>query len=188
MKRAAMLFCANIDPARYKVLRQRGQLPFVGSDDQAANKWADFTLDDAFRLRLSLDLIGEKLDDETQLNGLGPSYVASIVFNVLSKFDQQPLKQDAESDPWAGAKGDLWAGVLALETSPIDDDAYRWSNWFAGELAEVAQWVAQKENEDCQNKTRAVRVFLVNVTRAANFVRDRAKELGLPDSDHSTAV
>jgi hypothetical protein len=180
MKRAAMLFCANIDAPRYKVLRQRGQLPFGHSDDSPDNKWADFTLDDAFRLRLALDLIGGESADSSELNGLGPSYAASIVFNALSYVEAQALQEDT--------KRDLWIGVGIFDEINAEGEDYRWSNWFAGGLSQVATWVAEKESDGTASNSQGVRFFLVNATRAANFVRERAKELGLPEAEDFTAV
>lgn len=90
MKRAALLYCADIDLARYKVLNQRDQLPFYGGDERGGS---NYTLDQAFRLRLLLDLLGGEGDEASTMAGLGPSYAVSVVFNAMTQFPWHPLNQ-----------------------------------------------------------------------------------------------
>lgn len=192
MKRAAMLYCANTDAPRYKVLKQRGQLPFVATDDSEAEggdgKWANFTLDDAFRLRLMLDLVGGESTDETQLNGLGPSYAQSIVYNAMSRFPRHPLNQIEPRD-W-------WAGLIVLEDNNAGEGDFRFSEWYVGELENLDAWVKEKATRPCAGPNGAiitrnlpvVRIFIVNVSRVATIVRRRAEELGLPEADDFSEV
>lgn len=178
MKRAAMLYCADLDPARFKLFKQRNQLPFAFGDDEPGVKRNDYTLDQAFCLRLMLDLIGGESSDETQLNGLGPTYAANMVLNIMNRFPQHPLMQVLPLD-W-------WAGVIVFEDFDADGEAIRWSEWFVGELEQLAAWIGEKRqrqpspNSESRGQVNTVRVFLANVTRSADFVRDRAEELGLP--------
>ncbi len=179
MKRAAMLYCANVDATRYKVLKQRGHLPFLATDDTENSKWADFSLDDAFRLRLSLDLIGGESTDKTQLNGLGPADAAKLVYNALAYFPRSPLNQIEPLD-W-------WAGVAVFEDQNEDGELFRWSAWYAGDLECLNDWLMKKcepeGNGGACGRVSVVRIFIANATRAASSVRQRAAELGLPEAD-----
>lgn len=177
MKRAAMLYCADHDPARFKLLKQRDQLPFGLVDEEPGVKRTDYTLDQAFRLRLMQDLIGGESTDDSQLNGLGPAYAASMVLNAMNRFPQHPLHQFTDLD-W-------WAGLVVLEDHDADGEPIRYTEWYVGELEQLAAWVAAKRQRspgprgEDRGQMNAVRVFIANVTRAANFVRDRADDLNL---------
>lgn len=176
MKRAAMLYCAGTDATRYKVLGHRGQLPFPENDNPLGN---DFTLDHAFRLRLALDLIGGEDDSAAQLGGLGPSYAAKIVAESIPLFPRHPLNQ---FEP-----GDWCIGVVIFEKRVGEDqERLREPALYVGELQALQAWADAKgkqhvDEHGYQLWHKVVRVFLANVTRAADYVRDRAGELGLPD-------
>lgn len=53
MRRKAFCAVADIEPRRFDTLMTRGQVPFTKAEDG----WGEYSLDDAFRLRLMLDLI-----------------------------------------------------------------------------------------------------------------------------------
>lgn len=53
MRRKAFCVVADIEPRRFDTLLTRGQAPFRKPEDG----WGEYTLDDAFRLRLMLDLV-----------------------------------------------------------------------------------------------------------------------------------
>ena len=188
MKRAGLLFCAEVDAPRFKLLKQRDQLPFDVPANEGAEKWADYTLDQAFRLRLMLDLIGGESSDETQLNGVGPEFAAKMVVNVIHRFPRHPLNQIEPRD-W-------WAGLVVLEEERIDGAPDRFTEWYVGELENLGAWLEEKRKHPCDGpdgstiyrRLPVVRLFLANATRAANFVRDRARELGLPEGDDYSEV
>lgn len=177
MKRAAFLLCAGVDAPRYKLLKQRNQLPFVPEGDDVPGSHTDYSLDDAFRLRLMLDLIGGESTDDTQLNGLGPSYAAQMVWNAMTLFPRHPLNQVEPLD-W-------WFGVVVFEQIDAEGDLVRFSDWYAGELGMMGAWIQQKQE---QHNLRAVRVFTANVTRAAEFVRDQAEDLGIAEASDFSEV
>lgn len=171
MKRGPMLFCANVDEPRFKVLRQRGQLPF---DPPAGD---GYTMDHAFRLRLMLDLIGGEDDG---LGGLSPSAAAPLVAEALRRAPQHPLQQISP--------GDWHAGVVVLERELPGGEVERWSETYVGDLDAYPAWVAEKRRFVASGSTpdlpkygtfRVVRHHLVSVTRAADFVQDRGEELGI---------
>lgn len=187
MKRSAMLYCADLEASRYKVLKQRKQLPYVGDDDEEDDPggWADFTLNDAFRIRLALDLIGNDglgKSEEDRLKGLPPGYAAKVVFNAMSSTDLHPLKMPADTD--------FWLAVVIFESLSKEDGAYRFSSWYAGPLTAFSDWiddeVAKAEKDGWIHVP--VRTCMVNAVRAATFVRQRALELGLQEVAEYTEV
>lgn len=184
MKRAGLLFCADVDAPRFKLLKQRDQIPF----DVPEHERIDYTLDQAFQLRLMLDLIGGESSDKTQLNGLGPEYAASMVANAMGRFPRHPLNQIEPRD-W-------WAGLVVFADKDSDETPYRFTEWYVGELENLGSWVEEKRKRPCEGpngstiyrRLPVVRLFLANATRAANFVRDRACEMGLPEGDDYSEV
>jgi hypothetical protein len=176
MKRSAFLYCADIDFARYKVLNQRHQLPFIADQNLGGS---NYTLDHAFRLRLLLDLLGGEGEEASTMAGLGPSYAVSVVFNAMTKFPRHPLNQIEPRD-W-------YLGVVVFEEPGRDGETLRHSEWIACELEQLPAWLEERRTDSVtRQRKQIIRVFMVNVTRAANFVRDRAEALGLPEgSDFS---
>ena len=169
MKRAALLYCADIDAPRFKVLNARDQLPFIVSRNETEGRGTKFTLDHAFRLRLMLDLLGD-----AEMAGLGPAYVNSIIGNAMRFFPRHPLNQIEPKD-W-------WLGVVVFEEALRDGETHRYSEWMACEIDNFHKWIAQRtEPKEDGTRLKPVRVFMVNATRVANFVRDRAEEMGLPE-------
>lgn len=174
MKRAALLYCADVDAPRYKLLKQRDQLPFVADTEleEASDKWTNFKLDDAFRLRLHLDLIGNDGSKEYPHPGVAPSYAVSIIYNGLFNIIESPL---------TSAAADLWVGVMIVEAPEEGEDGkpLRFSRWFGGPLGELTKWISEVSE---QEGSAPVRVLMANASRAARFVRQRAEELGLPEA------
>jgi hypothetical protein len=179
MKRGEMLYCADVEAPRYTVLKQRGQLPFFVADPDGRPMGNKYTLEHAWQLRMTADLIGGEALDDRYLQGLGPDYASSTIVGATGYFPVHPLCQFTPFD-W-------WAGVVVFEDEILKADKARpfersrWSAWYAGELSAFPAWVAEKaqrENEK-DGVSRVVRMFLANATRAADFVRDRAQERGL---------
>ena len=178
MKRAGLLFCADVDAPRFKLLKQRDQLPFHVPAHDGAEKWTDYTLDQAFRLRLMLDLIGG--EGEGQLAGIGPNDAVKLVSNALGYFPRHPLDVVSEQD--------LWVGVAVFEEA-TSEGSHRFTRWFAGDLAELPSWLAKAGTEtDGKTKLPVVRIFMANASRAAKFVRDRAQGRGLPEASEFSEV
>ncbi|SEN56806.1 hypothetical protein SAMN04488003_12142 [Loktanella fryxellensis] len=176
MKRAAFLYCADIDLTRFKVLNQRDQLPFVVGRDWGGS---NYTLDQAFRLRVLLDLLGGEGRDVTAMAGLGPTYATKMIFNALSKFPRHPLNKVVPSD--------CYLGVVVYKEPEQDGEILRSSEWIACELERLPAWLDERRTDSITGQRKEIiRIFLVNVTRAAKFVRERADALGLPEgSDYS---
>lgn len=173
MKRAGLLYCADVDAPRYKLLKQRDQLPFVTHEAGDGDKWADFNMDECFRLRLALDLIGNDGSKEYQHPGVIPGYAVDIVRDGLSKFEVSPLVSLAPN---------CWVAVAIFEAQEMgeDDKPLRFSCWFGGPLDQLSNWIVEQSTRE---EAAPVRILMANASRAAAFVRRRAAELGLPEAD-----
>lgn len=174
MKRAALLHCADIDLPRFKVLRQREQLPFVaGSFDEADSKQATYSLEHAFLLRLFLDLNGQG-DDSAALTAKD---ACSVVVNAMSTVRRLNLPHPLN----LAAPQDFWVGVIVFEELYEEEgECLRFTDRFAGKLADLHSYITDFE-ERSAIPARAVRTIIVNATRAARFVRTRADELDIPE-------
>lgn len=147
MKRAALLHCVALDAPRFKLLQQRDQLPFTGQFD-AVRGWTEFTLQDAFLLRLMVEF--------TSKNGLPPSVAKSIFSGI------KPHVHNV-----APAEADIWFGEVHFGEAEFVT--------FHGTAFELAERL---------NRTpSAVGVIVANASRAARFVLERARALGLPEAD-----
>jgi len=174
MRRAALLYCIDIDVPRFKVLRAREQFPIVvGMNDDAESRGANYTLDDAFRMRVTLDMIG---DGEGNAPALAPSIASSVVVSLMGQFcvkGRHPLDILAPQD--------LWGGVVVFEDQSADPIP-RYDQSFAGDLSDIPSYIADFLLRWPEHKTVPVRLIMVNVSRAARFVRQRAADLGIPES------
>lgn len=93
MKRAALLSLVDLEATRFNLLRQRDQLPFIGASENERG-WQEFSLQDAFKLRMMLDLM--------EGTGLGPAEAKSVLHGAISS-----IGFAAETTP------DLWFGEFA---------------------------------------------------------------------------
>lgn len=91
MRRAALTTLVDMDPERFNVLRRRDQLPFVGAAESDGG-WQDFSLQDAFKLRMMLDLM--------EGSGLGPAEAKSVLHGA-SMIDVHHAA-DAAPELWFG--------------------------------------------------------------------------------------
>lgn len=171
MKRAAMLFCADCDAVRFKVLAARDQLPFLTSDESEQNKRGPYTLDHAFLLRLTLDLIGADVRQNHLLSGVPASTAASIMSNI-SMWAKNELDNPG---------GDYWVGQMIVREELEDLPPVEFNSWFFGPLSMLSESLEEASKRIDENDTpkSVVRVNIVNAARAASFVRNRAEELGL---------
>lgn len=177
MRRAGLLYCADCAAPRFKILAHRDQLPFsadTGQDDLSENlrKHANYSLDDAFRLRLMLDLVGGE-GNEVVHGGLSPNYASNVVWNCGANHINS-----------IDVKGDLWVGVAISHYDLTEDEKAnhpsleRRSDFFrCRPFGELGAWIKDLEG-------KPVRLFLASATRAARFVRERALDLGLPEAEN----
>jgi len=163
MKLAALLSCTQMDRDRFNTLRRREQLPLVtGSADEADSRQSNYSLEDAFALRLFMDLIGQ---GENDLPSITPTAACKVVSNALIHLRNlqrpHPLNMLALEE--------AWAGVIVFEEDCTNDageaDLLRFTHWYAGTLAEVHTEIA-KLIDATGPGTRAVRVILASASRA----------------------
>lgn len=182
MKLAANLFVADVDRERFNVLRRRDQLPIVrGSADDADAKQSTYSLADAYLIRVMLDLIG----DGDEQPAVPPALAISVVENI-----DQTLRGKGFRHPLNFTGEDLWAGVVVLDEAASEASSeaarYRFVARFAGPAADLPPFLDKNTGGD--SDTQPVRTILVNLSRAARFVRDRAIELGLPEGEDFSEI
>lgn len=174
MKRAALLYCANIDVHRFKLLQRREHLPFSmpGGDDSEAPTWNDYTLDDAFRLRVLLEFMDAPKADEL---GLNPSQAVRIVDNSI----HVRAREAADAAP------PIWSGVVGFDTWNVDDEISSSRGHYCGPWDGMTAWMARQVEffREAEPNHGPAHVFLVNISRSARFVLERARALGLPEAD-----
>lgn len=184
MRRRGISFCADIDPKRFDLFQQRNQLPFPSRGGDS------YTLEDAFNLRLFLDA----LDD----HGVSLDLARYAVQNGVRELSMHPLR-------YPRSHGDMWvaAGMKAepvkpgyehaLEDLPRSGDFVLTRFRVAGRLEDIHRLAAEEcghhegyKVEGTGRQIELVRLVALNASRAADFVRDRARELGLPEGDDYT--
>jgi hypothetical protein len=179
MKLAHYLHCADITRERFKVLNQRDQLPHVAGSsfphsplgEENVGKFANYSLSDAFAMRLMLDLIGGEGPKGEELVGIVPSYACKVVSNACMPHRNPSVSFDNKN---------VWAGVAVFQGRALNDQPLRYTRWFLGDVSELPRWIAAtsiREHDDLP-----IRVLIANASRAAAFVRARAEDLGLPEA------
>lgn len=177
MKRAQLTYCADIDATRFNLLRQRDQLPFYVAENPTVAKWSDYTIEDAFQLRLMLDLLGGDEKDaggRSHSVGLSPSYAANVAGNAACI----TCKDAFISRP------SIWIGVVAFEGMTRGDERTFSRAHYWGGLAGLSDWIDQTVSPwtSAYKSYAPTRTFLANATRAAEFVMSRAVEIGVPEA------
>lgn len=167
MKRAAIAYCADVEPRRFDLLLYRDQLPFPPQ-----NPPARYTLSDAFELRLFMCLVENE--------GASLELAQQTVFSV-DKLLVHPLCQ-------LGGEPDLWVGKALIQDPNLGEGAASYHSFgVAGTLAEIAT-NADSLTRDFSPDARLLRLVTVNASLAARFVRNRARELGLPEGDDFSPI
>lgn len=172
---AGLLYCARTDEARFNGLRRHGNLPFPldGSD----GKWQKFSYDDVVKLRVMLDLMGEP-ETEAYGQGLPPALASKVVGNGVSRVGRNPILVELGQEVWIGVL--LSEGPQTEEEEAEGRNPLRMTDWFAGTLAELGLWEQGKAPR--ADGCKPVRLFLVNLSRAARDVGQRAIDFGLLDN------
>ncbi len=176
MRRAGIIHCVGIDAPRFNLLRKRKQLPFHVARDENAAKWQDFSLDDAFRLRVELDFVAQE-STETYPEGLGAEYASRLVTNSVSLTVGTAYL----------ARPEIWVGVCVFEGLMQDGKTETYREHLCGSLSQILSKyhdeIPRQTEEGPYKYISGKRVFLANATRAARFVVQRAQELGLPEAE-----
>jgi hypothetical protein len=104
MRRKAFCVVADIEPRRFDTLLTRGQVPFSKKEEG----WGQYSLNDAFRMRLMLDLID---------NGgceIGPAVIAMRMALTTHWLDTYPLTRERP-------KEDTWVAIGSIAYGGPDD-------------------------------------------------------------------
>lgn len=123
MRRKAFCVVADIEPRRFDTLLTRGQVPFAKSEDG----WGEYSLDDAFRLRLMLDLVD---------NGGCEIAVAIIAMRMgftTHWLKEYPLRPDKPED-------DTWLAIASI-TYPNGDEFDVSTNYVVGSYYAIPRLV-----------------------------------------------
>lgn len=159
MKRKGFLMVTGCASARLDTLAARDQLPFVTEP----GKWSDYSLNDAFRLRLMLDA-AEIMDVSTA------SKLARLADDRFYPLDVMGFTGDR----------DLWAGVVFYTFDDMPED---WDNrYVVGGLPEELFPDAERFIENLAPGARILGLTMVNASSAARRVRQEAHEIGLPEA------
>lgn len=168
MKLSELLNCVPLNVAQFKNYKHRGQLPFVEREEfsiapgeKLHSRWTDYTLDDALRLQVMVDLSkynwpdgSATLEEQKSYDGLPPLSAANIAQNgvaeTLAKYGGLNGMRAQDFDIWHVAlvivsehKGDLWYGMER----------------FSGTIGECAEKIEElKEGQ--------VRAIVFNVSQA----------------------
>ncbi|MEO0681108.1 MAG: hypothetical protein AAF192_11910 [Pseudomonadota bacterium] len=162
-------------------MRERGQLPFA-ADAGTAGSHQYFDLSDALKLRLMLDLMDE--------GGVSADLASFIVRGARPQLHEygHPLSRPSDDSPelFLGAALVRPKTRTSLFEEPgvgfaVEDDEEPLTSQVsvAGDLRTVADVLSDSISDD----EEILRLVLANVTRAARYVRDRARGLGLPEAD-----
>lgn len=172
MKRSEMLYCADCDVPRYKLLDARDQLPaiiFRSGEDEDTQKHRSYTLAHSLLLRLTLDLIGADVRKNPLLTGV-PASTASKIMANLSR-EVMPELENPSADYWIGQ-------LVIREVS--NDRAYGaidFNEWFLGPLCDLPCRISEESESPEASERSVVRCNIVNVARAVEFVQRRAEDL-----------
>lgn len=168
MRRAGLLLVADCSPQRFDTLRRRNHLTFSSEPAlNLASGWGEFTLRDAFELRLILDLM--------EASGVGGEEARYITGNAFTqarrdgRFSRHPLNGPESFPPYNGE--DIWVFGGIFHAPDVDFTA-RFCD--AGALSELPMIVSRIEGGD-----PIARMVAANATRAAKFVRNRALEFSI---------
>lgn len=163
MKRKGLLLVSGCGEKRFESLASRNQLPFPTPE----GKWNEYTLQQAFDLQLMLagvDTWGASID------------LALYLLNGLRKMTLHPLNHPL-------GEADVWVGAAVVDDPVLKHDGsidFYPQFTFAGRLDEVSGAVSPKRS-GWQGRLRSI--VLLNATHSARVVRERAREIGLPEGD-----
>ena len=168
MKRKGLLAITGCGDKRFETFGTRDQLPFPAT----TGKWNDYTLEDAFRLRLmieTLDHAGGDIETALYLAGNGPR-----------KLPMHPLN-------YPSSEGEMWvAAGKVTEPNNADDETHSRFT-VAGRLQDISPKVRDIVKRDFEG-SKVVALVCINVSAVADHVRQEALDFGLPEGNDYTSV
>ena len=183
MRLNELLACVGLDAAQFTNYKRRDQLPFhrqsefsVAPGGSAQKKWTNYTLSDALRLQIMVNLSEYRSPDKAtepeiskRYDGLPPMAASAIAGNgegnAVAKYGSLSAILNQRKDIWhvtmANAslhEGELWYGM----------------DHFAGTLVECTDMIEEK-------KEGQVRAILFNVSQALQKVLDAGEAHAIPE-------
>lgn len=168
MRRKGLLAVTGCNDSRFNSLSAREELPFV-----SAGTWREYSLENAFELRLMLNLVdgaGASLD-------MARYIVGNSVRDLQLRDFPHPLNFPQSS-------GDLWVGAAIVSSNDSIEGGVRFHRIHFGGLLPDA--IPTAESAKLWDGETIVGVVMANASEAAREVRKIALEIGLPEGgDHS---
>lgn len=182
MQLSRLLEVTGTKRGHFTALRRTGNLPFYVPQNERAAGWRQFSMADAFALRLMLEMVGtfSKEVGAEVLTGFARSAVMNALGKVPSGLDPQAYP-GADPEAFAAAPLDLYLGFLEFEEEPRDGESYRRTVWFNGELSMLSKKVEKEEGTAAEwgcTSIRLRRAILVNASEAARTVLKREASAG----------
>jgi hypothetical protein len=168
VKRKGLLLVTGCAEKRFDTLNNREQLPF----STGAGRWADYSLDDAFRLRVMLTAV-----DQAGLNLENGLYLA---VSGVGKLSMHPLN-------YPESYGAMWVAVCTVTEPDPEVKETHWRFAVAGRQEDLAGLAAAHIDRNHLG-SKLVAMVAVNASEAALHVRDAARDIGLPESDDYSPV
>jgi len=171
MKRRAILFVTDCEEKRFDTLLFRRQLPFVPAPlpmdldltdplGDRAKRRADYSIADAFLLRLMLDFM-----DQGGVDVESARYAANNALGRIGAVADVP------------GQGDIYVAHVAEKRIPGED--FNPMQLFACRLADLERILSERTDPD-----QVRRITLVSASAASRFVLARAAEFDLfPEHD-----
>ncbi|MEN8740892.1 MAG: hypothetical protein ABF308_14100 [Phaeobacter gallaeciensis] len=177
MRLNELLSCVRLDVAQFKNYKRRDQLPFMDREqfsvppgEKLHSRWTDYTLEDALRLQVMVNLSDYKSPDKAKepeiskrYDGLPPMAASAIAQNSIGN---ACAKYGGLAGILAQPK-DIWH-VTTVDASMYEGELWYGSEHFAGSLVECAERIEDR-------KEHQVRAILFNVTSVLRAVIEAGK-------------
>ena len=165
MKRKALLNIADFSPRKFEVYSSRGLLPV----DLEDNRWTDYTLDDAFKMRL--------LAEVSELTSLeNGAFLARRALDAL--YPLNPMG-------WTGDE-ELWVALVAYAW-PDAPELWDCRQVVGGRWQDLQGQIADKITDRAPGAT-ITGILTVSATRIGRHVWAEAHQLGLPEGQMPPAI
>lgn len=172
MRIKELLASTGFTREHFNGLKRDENTPFyVAKNDQVAG-WAEYTVDQAFELRLLGELIGKSSPFPNA--GLLAGFARKIVVNAIGLPER--------SDPWFFAQQavPILLGAVEFKVETADGTIRHEAAWFCEPMDKLPAWIVAKTSDAWGDEVSTMnRIVLVNATEAARHVLKKAVELGL---------
>lgn len=190
MKRKPLLIITLCEEKRFEVLQRRLQLPF----DTTGGQWRDYSLQDAFLLRVFLELITrESLEKDDTLPGeIGKSLGKIDGFSPTIELAQYILSELRAKSIWEvlREKEPFFIGAAAFKEQTKSGEPYFRLARFMGGMNSFPSWVGNEISGGAESETLISlhKVLLVDVADPARLVLQNAKAMALEEAVSPSVV